>query len=104
MSDVGDGWRVAMSRFDEWLALAPAQREAELERLRQIEPQVHQRLVTLIHADADAEYERFLNGSAVADALSADEAANDRPLDRGGSRLGPWELQRVPGAGGLRPV
>src|SRR5438477_1574141 len=104
MSDSGDGWRVAMSRFDQWLALAPEQREAELERLRQIEPQVHQRLVTLIHADADAEYERFLNGSAVEDALAEGELAADRNLDRGGRRLGPWELERVLGAGGMGQV
>ena len=94
LSDV-DAQRAAMAQFDAWLALPEAERAAWLAALAQRDAPVHARVQRLIEADREADAQAFL------DALDA-PPPSDPTL--AGTRLGPWQLQRVIGTGGMGQV
>ena len=107
-SDKSDAerWRAALAMFESWLALPNAQRPAWLATLARDDPALHGRLETLITADRDAEAGSFLNVHEPA-ATGAAPTALPGPSALGGltgSRLGPWQVERLIGSGGMGQV
>ena len=96
-------WREALQLFEGWIALSDDARNEALDRLRTTRPDLHARLVTLINADAGAERQDFLGAAHALDAVARDPAMDSEP-DRSGLRLGPWELERALGSGGMGHV
>jgi len=95
----------ALAVFDNWLELPAAQRQAELDRLRTADAELHARVLALISADLEATSEHFLDGSAIADAVcggAEDEA--DVGVPAAVARIGPWTLEKSLGAGGMGRV
>ncbi|HWK82346.1 MAG TPA: serine/threonine-protein kinase, partial [Caldimonas sp.] len=89
-------WAAAMAAFDAWAELQEAQRGAWLAELAAAQPALHERVVSLIRADRDAEDLSFLSSG---DAAPAPALAN---LE--GKRLGPWLIERLIGSGGMGQV
>ncbi len=94
LSDV-DPQRAAMAQFDAWLALPEAERAAWLAALARRDALTHARVQRLIEADRDAEAQAFLD--------APDEPPPSEPT-LAGARLGPWQLERVIGTGGMGQV
>ncbi len=93
-----DPQRAAMAQFDAWLALPEAERSDWLAALARRDAPVHARVQRLIEADREADAQAFLD--------APDEADEPTPSDRtlAGTRLGPWQLERVIGTGGMGQV
>jgi serine/threonine-protein kinase len=98
-----DVWREAMGLFDDWFGLSLEERDATLARLARDKPPVHERLLHLLKADAEADCAQFLDGSAVSDALD-DEGQETSDQALRGRKLGPWTLERLLGSGGMGQV
>ena len=94
LSDI-DPQRAAMAQFDAWLALPDTERVAWLAALAHRDVPVHARVQRLIEADRQADAQAFL--------VSPEEAPL-RAATLAGTRLGPWQLDRVIGAGGMGQV
>jgi hypothetical protein len=88
-------WAEAMASFEAWAEVAEPERAAWLEALAAARPELHALVVTLIHADSAAEHSAFLSP----DAQAAGEVAT---LE--GRRLGPWQIERLIGSGGMGQV
>ena len=99
-------WRAALALFESWLALPDAQRPAWLATLARDDPALHGRLETLITADHDAEAGSFLNVHEPAATGAAPTALPGPSALDGltGSRLGPWQVERLIGSGGMGQV
>lgn len=97
-------WGAALALFDRWLEMSPAAQQAELQRLRASDPVNHQRLLTLIQADASADADHFLGGTAIDDAMPDPATAVEPPPLPADVRIGPWTLERSLGAGGMGRV
>ena len=89
--------------FEHWLDLAPDAQAQELERLRDEDPAMHQRLLRLIRADQAATSGKFLTGLAI-DAALADGGMGDESSAPPTSSIGPWTIERPLGAGGMGRV
>lgn len=92
-----DPQRAALAQFDVWLGLPEPDRTAWLVALAQREPELHARISQLIAADRDAEAASFLGAQAVAGDSIRDATLVDR-------RLGPWQIERLIGTGGMGQV
>ena len=92
-----DPQRAALAQFDLWLALPESAQAAWLEAFAQREPALHARICQLIAADREAEAASFLGTQAV-----ASNSIRDTTL--AGSRLGPWQIDRLIGSGGMGQV
>ncbi len=102
-TDTGDAdgaWRVAMARFDVWLALPQAEQAAWLDALAQEDQALHRRIEGLIAADRDADAQSFLHAHA---GLAGLGPAFAQP-SLTGTRLGPWQVERLIGSGGMGQV
>lgn len=99
--------REAYSLFSEWLDLDESARASLLARVERTQPPVHRRLLELICADERAERLQFMADSALEDANAAiANAAGEEgdEVERFGQRVGPWELKRSLGSGGMGHV
>ena len=92
-----DPQRAALAQFDVWLALPESDQTAWLAALAQREPELHARISQLIAADREAEAVSFLDTQAVAGDSIRDATLADR-------RLGPWQIERLIGTGGMGEV
>ena len=106
-SRVDETGREAYSLFEEWLDLDASARTSLLARVERMQPLVHRRLLELIRADERADRLQFMADSALDDANAAanndaTEATSD--VERSGQRIGPWELKRSLGSGGMGHV
>ena len=98
--------RAALAQFDAWLALPAAEQAGWLAALAHRDSALHARVEALIAADREAEALAFLQAGA-APAGRADFASPDPPLRQptlAGSRLGPWQIERLIGTGGMGQV
>ncbi len=91
-------WRAALSQFDVWLTLPETERAAWLGALALREPALHARVESLIAADQAADARSFLRAPAASDAAATDESS------LAGKRLGPWQIDRLIGSGGMGQV
>ena len=93
--------REAMRQFDAWLALPEADQANWLAALAARDPNVHARVSALIGADRDAEAAAFLH----AQPAPAGSVRDDTPEPTlAGRRLGPWQIDRLIGTGGMGQV
>ena len=93
--------REAMRQFDAWLALPDAEQANWLAALAVHDPNAHARVTSLIGADRDAEAASFLH----AQPASAGSVRDDAPEPTlAGRRLGPWQIERLIGTGGMGQV
>ena len=90
-------WRAAMAQFDAWLALPETERAAWLAALAQNDPALHAHTLSLIAADREADARSFLRGQA-----AVPMPAGDGTL--AGAQLGPWQIDRIIGTGGMGQV
>lgn len=103
---ISGDWRRALERFEALEALPAAERARELDRIRVEDPRLHALLATLDTAQRDAGDARFLASPEQAAqiarrALAAEGAGTP---DLAGRTLGPYELLRELGAGGMGRV
>lgn len=97
----------ALALFDEFAELAPRRRAAALAALRAKDPLLHDALHKLLVADA-ASY--ALDDGGALDVLSITASDQDAPavdassLERIGTLLGPWRIDRVLAQGGMGTV
>ncbi|MEO7325388.1 MAG: serine/threonine-protein kinase [Dokdonella sp.] len=96
--------RDAYALFEQWIELEERAQAQLLERTRSGRPDVHRRLLALIHADDRAGRSDFLSGAAIEDAAGALPASNAVVDESPGQRIGNWELERSLGAGGMGQV
>ncbi len=89
-------WAEAMAAFGAWADLPEAERAPWLEAMAASEPELHGRVASLIRADRDAEGGAFLNREAAAPPAAA--------VSLEGRRLGPWQIERLIGSGGMGQV
>ena len=92
-----DPQRAALAQFDVWLALPDSDQAAWLDALAQREPALYARISQLIAADREAEAASFLGTQA-----AAGDPIRDATL--AGRRLGPWQIDRLIGSGGMGQV
>ncbi|MGH7620009.1 MAG: serine/threonine-protein kinase [Gemmatimonadaceae bacterium] len=85
--------------FDELVAMDPRSRAARLERVGSDDPPMREQLERLLGADASSQGERVI-------AAAVRGAASDLGVggDRGGTRAGPYLLERLLGRGGMGVV
>ena len=93
--------REAMQQFDAWLALPEADRANWLAALAARDPNVHARVSALIAADRDAEAASFLHAQPAPAGSTRDDAPEPTLAGR---RLGPWQIERLIGTGGMGQV
>ena len=93
--------REAMQQFDAWLALPEAERANWLAALAAHNPNVHARVTALIGADRDAEAASFLHAQPAPAGSLLDDAPEPTLAGR---RLGPWQIDRLIGTGGMGQV
>ena len=99
--DPADQRRAALERFDAWLAVPEAEQANWLAALAAHDPDVHARVSALIAADRDAEAASFLHAQPAA----AGSVRDDTPEPTlAGQRLGPWQIERLIGTGGMGQV
>lgn len=100
----------ALALFDRWVDATPSQRDVLLASLEATQPEVHARLLALLHADAAAQAAGFLETTTDGVAmLGPTLAATDTPTPpatraHAGLRLGAWCLEAPIGAGGMGEV
>lgn len=90
-------WDLVKTTFAELLALDAAARRARLEGLAASDPSVHAELVGLLAA-SDSLGDRFEQGAAVASGLGTP------PRGLAGQTIGPWQITREIGQGGMGAV
>jgi len=83
--------KAALAHFDTWVDLSDGERPAWLAALKVSEPEVHQRLLSLIDADQVATRSPFLSPPAVIGDLA-------------GKTFGPWRVEKLIGTGGMAQV
>lgn len=92
----------ALSLFEDYVLLAAGERTRALDRLREAEPDVHLALAAMLAADAGT---NLLDHPPPDDLLEriaeVPAAGRDPRLD---SRIGPWRITAVLGAGGMGTV
>ncbi len=94
---VDDDTREAYRRFESWLELDAAGRDALIDELKDND-RVRTRLLALIRADQQADSSAFMTGRVV-DVITRAPAS-----DRAGQRIGNWQLERLLGSGGMGHV
>jgi len=95
-----DAWQAAMRQFDIWMALPEAEQAGWLAALGRDEPAVLAHVQALITADREADAQSFLHARVTLDA----PIASQRDASLAGSRLGPWQIDRIIGSGGMGHV
>ena len=98
--------RAALLQFDAWLGLPAEERASWLAALARSDAALHARVEALIAADREADAQSFLQADA-APARRADPDRPDAPVRQptlAGSRLGPWQIDRLIGTGGMGQV
>ncbi len=94
-------WRGAMALFEQWHAADPAAREALAEQIKAGKPALAALFDALIRAHGAALAEGFLE---VEGATTGRRALPSSPAPQPGTRLGPWVLSELIGAGGMGEV
>ena len=89
-----------MAQFDAWLLLPEAERAGWLAALAHDDPALHARIESLISADREADARSFLH--APVGTIEPDTAPRESAL--AGTRLGPWQIERIIGSGGMGQV
>ncbi|MDY0747472.1 protein kinase [Paucibacter sp. R3-3] len=97
MSEVLKDWAAIEPLLDELLALPPQERDERLQALPPEQQPLRPALESLLRSAAAAEAAAFLERAA---SLPASEATERQP----GQRIGPWELIRELGRGGMASV
>jgi serine/threonine-protein kinase len=98
--------RAALQQFDAWLELPSEEQAGWLVALARSDAAMHARVEALIAADREADARSFLLADA-ASVRRADFVIPDAPVRQptlAGSRLGPWQIDRLIGAGGMGQV
>lgn len=99
-----DDQRRALQRYEAIAELAPSQQEAALARLLAEDPALHARVTRLLAAEGAAAASSFLAAPDEAPD-AADAASNPAPeADLAGRTVGPWEIVREIGTGGMGRV
>ncbi|APV50521.1 hypothetical protein BWI17_12970 [Betaproteobacteria bacterium GR16-43] len=96
-SDTGN-WRRALDRFEEISGLPDDEREPALAALAREDPPLHRRVAGLFGADRAAEEAAFLTSPGESRAPLPDA------VDLAGRAIGPWEIVRELGVGGMGRV
>ncbi len=94
-------WRGAMALFEQWHAADPTARDALAEQIEAAQPALAALFDALIRAHAAALAEGFLEVEGAATGRGALPAS---PAPQAGTRLGPWVLSELIGAGGMGEV
>ncbi len=100
----------ALALFDEYIEMGEPQRARALEALKAQDPELHDELAALLAADSHSPPPSLLStpfealGGADAVSSPAHAPASAGPDPRLGSRLGPWRIDSVIGAGGMGTV
>jgi serine/threonine protein kinase len=94
-------WSEALALLGDLLQLDPGARETALARLADTRPELHPRVITLLRADQRAEAVGFLPEH---DPVTATGHARADLQLRAGVAIGPYELERTLGAGGMGEV
>jgi len=99
-----DDQRRALERYEAIAELGPAEREAALARLLAEDPALHERVTRLLAAEGAAAASSFL--AAPGEASDAADGAPAAPpeADLAGRMVGPWEIEREIGTGGMGRV
>lgn len=83
--------KAALAHFDTWMDLSESERPAWLATLKVSEPEVYQRVLSLIDADHQATWSPFLSTSPIVGDLT-------------GKSFGPWRVEKLIGTGGMAQV
>ena len=95
--------RAALLQFDAWLELPTEEQAGWLAALARSDAALHVRVAALIAADREADARSFLALDA-APARAVDLDARARQPTFAGNRLGPWQVDRLIGSGGMGEV
>ena len=106
-------WALVLRHLDEALGLPAAEREAWWQALALAPPHLKHTLGRLLQDRAAIETAGFLQAGAAAGLADSADKAADQPSDQaadqpdawpGGGRIGPWQLLRRLGQGGMASV
>jgi serine/threonine-protein kinase len=95
--------RAALAHFDAWLEVPAEEQAGWLAALAHSDAALHERVEALIAADREAEAQSFLRAGA-SSIGSAEFGAQARQATLAGSHLGPWQIERLIGTGGMGQV